>query len=395
MTTTFLITGCSSKNLSSKSSSTSSTTTKKLKNVSGDAYESFQNSVTNVKDVNSFSAAVNSTYTMSYSDDTKDIFEFDGVLEKETKDDDTKAHVTQNIESNGGTFNLEGYYYNRKLYNTYNDVNYYEEMEYSDLEETMLVPLHCYSYPKDSIQSIKAQEDEEGNIIYTIELKNDSASDLFSDRFDTYGLKNYDNYQITNNEIIDTFDADGHFISETTTFDTSVTSGDQTVGVQFTSSLNYLKINTTEIKISDDLKKEQKQYVYYEDIDTSSISSDSEYDDTEEDTTLATFQKRLVNRLGYEVNDDVYTQSYNTNESYTIDFENYTFTYTRYSISYTYNWKGNVSTMGSCTVNYDQDKQSSSCEESTVEMMKTVEQYFEMELYYCGLSLSDLRAEIQ
>ncbi len=395
MTTTFLITGCSSTNLSSKSSLTSSTTTKKLKNVSGDAYESFQNSVTNVKDVNSFSAAVNSTYTMSYSDDTKDIFEFDGVLEKETKDDDTKAHVTQNIESNGGTFNLEGYYYNGKLYNTYNDVNYYEEMDYSDLEETMLVPLHCYSYPKDSIQSIKAQEDEEGNIIYTIELKNDSASDLFSDRFDTYGLKNYDNYQITNNEIIDTFDADGHFISETTTFDTSVTSGDQTVGVQFTSSLNYLKINTTEIKISDDLKKEQKQYVYYEDIDTSLISSDSEYDDTEEDTTLATFQKRLVNRLGYEVNDDVYTQSYNTNESYTIDFENYTFTYTRYSISYTYNWKGNVSTMGSCTVNYDQDKQSSSCEESTVEMMKTVEQYFEMELYYCGLSLSDLRAEIQ
>ncbi len=395
MTTTFLITGCSSTNLSSKSSSTSSTTTKKLKTVSGDAYESFQNSVTNVKDVNSFSAAVNSTYTMSYSDDTKDIFEFDGVLEKETNDDDTKAHVTQNIESNGGTFNLEGYYYNGKLYNTYNDVNYYEEMDYSDLEETMLVPLHCYSYPKDSIQSIKAQEDEEGNIIYTIELKNDSASDLFSDRFDTYGLKNYDNYQITNNEIIDTFDADGHFISETTTFDTSVTSGDQTVGVQFTSSLNYLKINTTEIKISDDLKKEQKQYVYYEDIDTSSISSDSEYDDTEEDTTLATFQKRLVNRLGYEVNDDVYTQSYNTNESYTIDFENYTFTYTRYSISYTYNWKGNVSTMGSCTVNYDQDKQSSSCEESTVEMMKTVEQYFEMELYYCGLSLSDLRAEIQ
>ncbi len=395
MTTTFLITGCSSTNLSSKSSSTSSTTTKKLKNVSGDAYESFQNSVTNVKDVNSFSAAVNSTYTMSYSDDTKDIFEFDGVLEKETKDDDTKAHVTQNIESNGGTFNLEGYYYNGKLYNTYNDVNYYEEMEYSDLEETMLVPFHCYAYPKDSIQSIKAEEDEEGNIIYTIELKNDSASDLFSDRFDTYGLKNYDNYQITNNEIIDTFDADGHFISETTTFDTSVTSGDQTVGVQFTSSLNYLKINTTEIKISDDLKKEQKQYVYYEDIDTSSISSDSEYDDTEENTTLATFQKRLVNRLGYEVNDDVYTQSYNTNESYTIDFENYTFTYTRYSISYTYNWKGNVSTMGSCTVNYDQDKQSSSCEESTVEMMKTVEQYFEMELYYCGLSLSDLRAEIQ
>ena len=397
ISTTFFITGCSNSNQKTNSSTSSETTsTKNVKDLKGDAYESFSNSVKNVKDSNSFSAAVNSTYTMSYSDDTKDIFEFDGVLEKEVTDDDTKAHVTQNIESNGGTFNLEGYYYKGKLYNTYNDVNYYEEMEYSDLEKTMLVPLHSYAYTQDSIESIKAQEDEDGNIIYTIQLKNDSAADLFSDRYDTYGLNNYDNYQVISNEIVDTFDSEGHFVSETTTFETSVTSSDQTVGVTFTSSLNYLKIDSTEVTISDELKKEQKEYVYYEDIDTSSISSDSQYDDTEEDTTTATFKKRLVNRLGYEIDDSgAYTQSYNDNESYTINFDNDTFTYTRYSISYTYNWKGNVGTMGSCTVNYDQDKQSSSCEDSTVEMMKTVEQYFEMELYYCGLSLSDLRSEIQ
>lgn len=397
ISTTYFITGCSNSNQKTNGSTSSETTsTKNVKDLKGDAYESFSNSVKNVKDSNSFSAAVNSTYTMSYSDDTKDIFEFDGVLEKEVTDDDTKAHVTQNIESNGGTFNLEGYYYKGKLYNTYNDVNYYEEMEYSDLEKTMLVPLHCYAYTQDSIESIKAQEDEDGNIIYTIQLKNDSAADLFSDRYDTYGLNNYDNYQVISNEIVDTFDSEGHFVSETTTFETSVTSSDQTVGVTFTSSLNYLKIDSTEVTISDELKKEQKEYVYYEDIDTSSISSDSQYDDTEEDTTTATFKKRLVNRLGYEIDDSgAYTQSYNDNESYTINFDNYTFTYTRYSISYTYNWKGNVGTMGSCTVNYAQDKQSSSCEDSTVEMMKTVEQYFEMELYYCGLSLSDLRSEIQ
>lgn len=397
ISTTFFITGCSNSNQKTNSSTSSETTsTKNVKDLKGDAYESFSNSVKNVKDSNSFSAAVNSTYTMSYSDDTKDIFEFDGVLEKEVTDDDTKAHVTQNIESNGGIFNLEGYYYKGKLYNTYNDVNYYEEMEYSDLEKTMLVPLHSYAYTQDFIESIKAQEDKDGNIIYTIQLKNDSAADLFSDRYDTYGLNNYDNYQVISNEIVDTFDSEGHFVSETTTFETSVTSSDQTVGVTFTSSLNYLKIDSTEVTISDELKKEQKEYVYYEDIDTSSISSDSQYDDTEEDTTTATFKKRLVNRLGYEIDDSgAYTQSYNDNESYTINFDNDTFTYTRYSISYTYNWKGNVGTMGSCTVNYDQDKQSSSCEDSTVEMMKTVEQYFEMELYYCGLSLSDLRSEIQ
>lgn len=397
ISTTYFITGCSNSNQKTNGSTSSETTsTKNVKDLKGDAYESFSNSVKNVKDSNSFSAAVNSTYTMSYSDDTKDIFEFDGVLEKEVTDDDTKAHVTQNIESNGGTFNLEGYYYKGKLYNTYNDVNYYEEMEYCDLEKTLLVPLHCYAYTQDSIESIKAQEDEDGNIIYTIQLKNDSAADLFSERYDTYGLNNYDNYQVISNEIVDTFDSEGHFVSETTTFETSVTSSDQKVGVTFTSSLNYLKIDSTKVTISDELKKKQKEYVYYEDIDTSSISSDSQYDDTEEDTTTATFKKRLVNRLGYEIDDSgAYTQSYNDNESYTINFDNYTFTYTRYSISYTYNWKGNVGTMGSCTVNYAQDKQSSSCEDSTVEMMKTVEQYFEMELYYCGLSLSDLRSEIQ
>lgn len=398
MASAMVLAGCSSTTNTSQSSTSSSTETqtKKRKNLNGDAYESFSSSVENVKDSNSFSAAVNSTYTMSYSDDTKDIFEFDGVLEKEVTDDDTKAHLTQNIESNGGNFTIEGYYYKGRLYNTYNNVNYYEDMDYSDVEKTMLVPMHSYTYEKENIDSIKAEEDEDGNVIYTIELNNDYAADLFSDRYDTYGLKNYDDYKVTSNQIVDTFDSEGHFISETTTFETSVTSSGYEVGVEYTSSLNYLKLDSTEISISDDLKKEQKEYVYFEDIDTSSISSDSEYDDTEEDTVTATFKKRLVNRLGYEISDDgAYQQSYNDNEAYIIDFDNYTFTYSRYSIRYTYNWKGNVSTMGSCTVNYNTNNQSSSCEDSTVDMMKTVEQYFEMELYYCGLSLSDLQAEIK
>ncbi len=397
MASVMVLTGCSSTTNTNQGSSTSSNKTeKKLTNHKGDAYESFANSVENVKDSDSFSAAVSSSYTMSYSDDTKDIFEFDGVIEKEKTDKDTKAHVTQNIESNGGNFNIEGYYYKGKLYNSYNDITYYEEMDYSDLEETMMVPMHCYAYPEDKIESIKAQEDEDGNIIYTIQLSEDYAEDLFTDRYDTYGLNNYDDYQVSNNQIVDTFDSEGHFISETTTFDTSVTSSGYEVGVQFTSSLNYLKLDQTEINITDEMKKEQKEYVYYEDIDTSSLSTDTTYDDTEEKTVTATFKKRLKNRLGYEVSEDgTYQQSYNDNESYIIDFDNYTFTYSRYTIRYTYNWKGNVSTMGSCTVNYKTGNQSSSCEDSTVDMMETVEQYFEMELYYCGLSLSDLQAEIK
>lgn len=98
--------------------------------------------------------------------------------------------------------------------------------------------------------------------------------------------------------------------------------------------------------------------------------------------------------MGYEKADDgSYQISYNDNEAYIIDFKNHTFTYSNYSIRYTYNWKGDVGTMNSCTVNFKNDSSSSNCEESTADMIKTVKQYFQMELYYCGLSLDDLQAE--
>ena len=390
---TLLLCGCTNKKQQESISSMTKEETKITKH-SGDAFDSYTESVNNAGTASSYSVGINSAYTMSYSDDTKDIFEFDGVLETEKTGDDTKAHLTQNIESNGGTFNIEGYYYGGRLYNNYNDVKYYEDMDYTDVEKTMLVPLNPYAFDKKIIDSIQAEDDSNGNVIYTIQLKADQASSLFSDRYDTYGLNQYDDYQVTSNKIVDTFDKDGFFISETTEFNTSVSSNGQKVNVKYTSLVNYLKLNDTEVSISKDQKKELKEYVYFEDIDTPSLNSDSQYDDTAEKTVTDTFKKRLVNRLGYEkANDGSYQQSYNDNEAYIIDFKNYTFTYTKYSIRYTYNWKGDIATMGSCTVNYQEDKQSSSCEESTVDMMKTVKQYFEMELYYCGLSLDDLQEE--
>lgn len=392
---TLLVTGCASRNQTS--SSTSEETTTKKTNLTkhiGDAYSDFSSNVENVVSATSFSAAVNSTYTMSYSDDTKDMFIFDGVLEKEGSGDDIKAHITQNIESNGGNFNIEGYYYDGNLYNNYNNVTYYEDMKYKDLEDSMLVPLHPYAYSESSIQSISASDDEDGNVIYYITLNNEDAKDLFSDRYDTYGLNQYDTFKVTSNKIVDAFDSEGHFVSETTTFSTSVEVESQTVNINYESSVNFLKFDSTEISISKDLKQEQKEYVYYEDIDTSSIDTDDTYDDTEEDTVTKTFKKRLLNRLGYEKADDGgYQISYNDNEAYIINFKNHTFTYSNYSIRYTYNWKGDVGSMSGCTVNFANDTSTSDCEESTADMIKTVKQYFQMELYYCGLSLDDLQKE--
>ena len=204
---TLLLCGCTNKKQQESISSMTKEETKLTKH-SGDAFASYTESVNNACTASSYSVGINSAYTMSYSDDTKDIFEFDGVLETEKTGDDTKAHLTQNIESNGGTFNIEGYYYGGRLYNNYNDVKYYEDMDYTDVEKTMLVPLNPYAFDEKIIDSIQAEDDSNGNVIYTIQLKADQASSLFSDRYDTYGLNQYDDYQVTSNKIVDTFDKD-------------------------------------------------------------------------------------------------------------------------------------------------------------------------------------------
>ena len=179
---TLLLYGCTNKKQQQSVSSTTKEETKLTKHT-GDAFASYIESLDNINSASSYSAGINSAYTMGYSDDTKDIFEFDGVLETEKTDADTKAHLTQNIESNGGTFNIEGYYYGGRLYNNYNDVKYYEDMNYTDVEKTMLVPLQPYAFDKKMIDSIQAEDDANGNVIYTILLNADHASDLFSDRY--------------------------------------------------------------------------------------------------------------------------------------------------------------------------------------------------------------------
>lgn len=132
-------------------------------------------------------------------------------------------------------------------------------MDYTDVEKTMLVPLQPYAFDKKMIDSIQAEDDANGNVIYTILLNADHASDLFSDRYDTYGLKQYDDYQVTGNKIVDTFDKDGYFISETTEFNASVSSSGQKVSIKYTSSVNYLKLNNTSVSISKDQKKRDER----------------------------------------------------------------------------------------------------------------------------------------
>ena len=339
----------------------------------------------NRKIESSWTVSVQSKYTMIYSDKTLDTYLMDGVLET----DGDSAHYEQHINADGMLSELNGDYYGGRLYNTYNSVNYYEDMDFSNLKKTMLVPLDPYVFEAGDISSITKNKNE-----YTIQLQAARAREIFLSRYDSYGLKNFDSFDITSNEIHVTFDEDQHYVKETAVFDTTITTNGQSVDVKYESEINYLKFGETTVSISDQAKQAESAYVYYKDIDTNSIQTVTTDDDSPEDTITATFKKRLVSRLNYtKESEDVYSNKFNENESYRIDFANKTFTYSNRSITYVYSWKGDNGSLGACQYDFINNSQTSTCEESTVEFIKKTKLFLQMELYYCGLSLEKLQAE--
>lgn len=339
----------------------------------------------NRKIESSWTVSVQSKYTMTYSDKTLDTYLMDGVLET----DGDSAHYEQHINADGMLSELNGDYYGGRLYNTYNSVNYYEDMDFSNLKKTMLVPLDPYVFEAGDISSITKDKNE-----YTIQLQADRAREIFLSRYDSYGLKNFDSFDITSNEIHVTFDEDQHYVKETAVFDTTITTNGQSVDVKYESEINYLKFGETTVSISDQAKQAESAYVYYKDIDTNSIQTVTTDDDSPEDTITATFKKRLVSRLNYtKESEDVYSNKFNENESYRIDFVNKTFTYSNRSITYVYSWKGDNGSLGACQYDFINNSQTSTCEDSTVDFIKKTKLFLQMELYYCGLSLEKLQAE--
>ena len=339
----------------------------------------------NRKIESSWTVSVQSKYTMTYSDKTLDTYLMDGVLET----DGDSAHYEQHINADGMLSELNGDYYGGRLYNTYNSVNYYEDMDFSNLKKTMLVPLDPYVFKVEDISSITKDKNE-----YTIQLQADRAREIFLSRYDSYGLKNFDSFDITSNEINVTFDEDQHYVKETAVFDTTITTNGQSVDVKYESEINYLKFGETTVSISDQAKQAESAYVYYKDIDTNSIQTVTTDDDSPEDTITETFKKRLVSRLNYtKESEDVYSNKFNENESYRIDFANKTFTYSNRSITYVYSWKGDNGSLGACQYDFINNSQTSTCEDSTVDFIKKTKLFLQMELYYCGVSLEKLQAE--
>lgn len=348
-----------------------------------DAYDVWKKTAEGVKTDN-YTADYECHYTMTFSDDTKTSFDLSGKL----KVADENSSYTQSVNSNGTEFTLAGYYMNGRLYNSYNDIKYYEDMSFEDYLGTLMVPFDSPSWSNDEIDSITGIKDSEGNTVYTISFKEGNADNIFSSRYDAYGLKDYDDYKVNSSKVTLQYDSKGNRMMEKTEFTASVSYSSQAVKVEYDSLVKYTDNGSTEVSISDETKEELKSYVPYDQIDTSGS------EESDGDTVTEQFKNRAVSQLGYELQDDgTYKNEFNTNEVYIIDFANCTFTYGRYSIAYVYNWKNDSASSSTCNYNFVSDNSSNGCDASVLDTIKEVKQDLEMELYYCGLSLEDLQAE--
>lgn len=358
---------------------------------SGDVYEQYESAVNNRTVPDSYTITVTNHYDMHYSDDTMSAYDMDEVFQW----DGETAHLLQNIDSNGLRQFFDGYYYDGRLYNTYNNITYYEDMSFEELEQNMLVPVEPAVFPEDMIEDIRGGEDTDGNTSYILTLTKDYRQELFQERYDQYGLDAYDNFVVNSGSVTVTFDTDGHFVGEHAVFETEVTLSSEVVEVIYESDVSVVNIDETAVTISDEQKEEQASYVSFEEIDTDSIQTLTSDDDSMEDTVTDTFKKRLVNRLNYEVQDDgTYLSSFNNdNESYMVDFDNHIFEYSNRSIHYIYNWKSDTGQMGACSLDFTNGVEATDCEDSTLEAIRDVKSWLEMELYYCGLTLEDLQSE--
>lgn len=391
-TTILFSTGC--KSLTSSTTTISPSFEASVLPETDDAYEDYANHLLVLKSSDSYTAGVQNSYALSYSDGTTGSYNFDGVLEVQNASNSPVAHLTENINGNGLQSAIEGYYYDGRLYINYNDVTYYEDMDYDALLDIMQTQLTALSVKQDEMNDIE-RETNDTSTIFTMSLTDDASTSYFLTRYDISGLSSYENMWVTNGKIVQTFDTNGNFTGEEASFHVYVEIDDEGIDIDYYSNVTLIKLDSTTVEISDELKAEQAEYVAFEDIDTDAISDANIDEDTPEATVTETFAKRLVNRLGYEVQEDgTYYSSFNDNESYTVDFANKQFTYTNYSSKYVYNWSGDTGVFGSsCIYDFTTEQSTSDCEESALEMMQNIKLYFEMELYYCGLSLTDLQSE--
>lgn len=345
----------------------------------------------NLKDADSWTAEVQCTYDMSHQNTSISHYYMDGIIAAQDLKQDPKAHLRQNYSSEGMDSSLSGWFYGDRLYITYNQVDYYDDMKFTDVEDLMLVPLEPADIPEKDIDSISREMDG-GRTSYRILLTDKGAEKWFTEHYDFYGVKDADGFDMKEGTITQVFDETGNIVSETAEFSSSVKIQEMDVDVLYNSSCVYSSVGSTNIGLTEQVKAVTGEYVHYSEINVDEISDyDAEADSAESDV-IETLKKRLVYRLGYtEQEDGTYLAEYNDGESYRFDFNNSLFIYLNHTSSYVYSWRGDTGGFGT-TCNYDfaSDTGGSTCTEETIEMIRKVRDFLKMELYYCGLTMDDL-----
>ena len=338
--------------------------------------------------VDSFSVKTNAVYSFQYQNEELAAYTINGEMDAQDIEKKPTAYLEQNINSDGSQSLIQSYYYEGTLYNTYNGMQYKEEMSLSDVENILLIPMNAILFSSDQIEEIQMQT-KNGMNCYRIHLKDDVAKEMFIERYDCNHLS--DNYDVSINEhsIEQRYDENGNFVYESVHYEMGVIYQEKPIDIIYDSSFEKTNINQTAVDIDEETKNGFSQY-----IDYSEIASDEELVYDEGDTAEEILKSRLKSQLNYqELPSGLYQTNFNENEYYTIDFENQTFEYKRYSIAYSYSWKGDVGSMGACTYNFATGIKSSSCEDETIETLEEVKNDFEMELYFCDMTLDDLIRE--
>ena len=106
--------------------------------------------------------------------------------------DNPDAHLLLNINANGLESKMEGWYTGGRIYNTYNSVNYYEDLTLSDLEKMLLVPIGEKTYSDDEIAS-EENSGEGTDHTRSITLTTEAALSLYLSEYDQNNLSQYEN----------------------------------------------------------------------------------------------------------------------------------------------------------------------------------------------------------
>ena len=356
-----------------------------------EGYDRYLERMNAMPKMDNYTAGVQRSYDMKLEDGSRSAYDLDGVLMEQ----DGRIHLTQHLYSDGMRSEADGWYDGSRLYMTYNQVNYYEDMDPDSVREIAMVPLTPVTVRKEDIASMDCHP-EEGNESCTFVLKPQNASVLFDERYDIYGLNSSGGYEMNTGTIVQTFQPDGTIVSEAASFLCSMNVKGMNVSVEAKTYAGWMDIGTTEVNLTNEQKETFASYVNFRDIDTSKISDADITADTAEATAEGTFRKRLQSRLSYKLQEDgTYLAEFNDAESYRVDFEHHIFTYSNHTSHYIYNWQGDIGGFeDACVYAFSDQTSASECEESVIEQIRNVKKFFVMELYYCGLSLEDLRAEV-